>query len=231
MKNITYTKLIEACDDNITFYTHHIEILREKINSIEKVKNFLKTIDSKAKFDDFNEIEQIINVNAFLAIVLLDLSVVLKNLYSVQTDWEKAFFIKNGFLIIHESCRKLNPKKGHPYIKQKIFSEYKSLKSDYGKVLKSISEFEKRDIYKKIESVRHTIAGHIEKNLKKHYDLTNELNHEETALVINDFIIILNQFLKITTDYVNAANRVKAIKPLSENEAEQLNILRNILKI
>jgi hypothetical protein len=230
MNKDSFEKLVQACDENIVFYAKHLENLKKYLLVIDNTNTFLDANFPEAKREDFIEAEQLINLHGFLAILFLDLSVVLKNTYLSKTSWEKNFFIKNGYLLIHEACEKLDPRKGEPYIKQQIFANHKNLKESYEGAVTNIKEFKNRPIYNEIEEVRHKIAGHRDKKLKKHITLIESLNDKEAFLAINDFIQILNEFLKITAEYVNSANIKKPAQKLNSNQQAQFLIIKDILK-
>ena len=164
-------RLISECDKNISFYPREIESL--KIAQINGEDN--------------------ISIRALIAISILDLSVVLKNLCLVDTDWERVFFVKHGYLIIHETIIRLKPYNSVPYIEQKIHKKYPHLKLQYESIQKNIEEFKAQDIYKeKIVKARNCIAAHIEKRFNKYYETVIKLeNANEAAETIFYFLRIL----------------------------------------
>jgi hypothetical protein len=207
-----YEKLIEACDKSIDFYTNHLTKLRKFISLQEEGEKILTEINPKTDLSDFQEIHQFNNFNGYLTISLLELSVICKNLCLAKTDWEKAFFIKHGFMIIHETIKKIKPNDGISYVQQTIDSKYPLLKDRFHKALDSIDDFKIKNNYKKIETTRHFTAGHIEKSLKKYYDTIMNLDGEEAAKCINDFLKILNEFLDLSKDYAIQANKIQSEK-------------------
>lgn len=102
-----FEKLLEECNNSISFYTNHLEKLRLHIALIEDAKKLLNKINPKQDFSDFEEMEQFNNYNGYTTIATLELCVNLKNLIIAKTDCEKIFFIKNAYLIIHETINKL----------------------------------------------------------------------------------------------------------------------------
>ncbi len=131
MKSEKFEDLVSACEKNIVFYPKHITHLHNQIQNVDRIESFFSKVDSKTRLEIFEDIKQLCNFNGLLSVIILDLSVVVKIFYKDKTDWEKGFFIKHAFLILHESCKKLNPKVGKPYLVQKILSRPKDLKLDY----------------------------------------------------------------------------------------------------
>ena len=85
-------KLSIQCDESIKFHTKHLDMLREHISVIESSKRTLKDFDSNSDLSLFIEME---NLNNYISISTLDLSVNLKNLILAETDWERISSIKN----------------------------------------------------------------------------------------------------------------------------------------
>jgi len=161
-----FDNLINACDKNIDFYTNHLASLRKLIEFQDVAKKLISEINPNPDFEDFVEMEQFNNHNGYITISLLELSVICKNLCLAKTNWEKAFFIKHGYLTIHETINKLKPGKGVSYVEQIIDAKYPILKDRFHRTLNNIECFKTKNNYKKIEDTRHFIAGHIEKSLK-----------------------------------------------------------------
>ncbi len=59
-----------------------------------------------------------------------------------------------------------------------------------------IKAFENKEVSRKIESPRHGIAGHIEKNFNKYYNRVVGSDSEEAALIVKDFLPIITEFQK-----------------------------------
>lgn len=201
-----HENLLKECSRSLLFYTNHLENLRKNIEIIEEVKALLVEINPIADVSDFIEMEQFNNYNGYVTIAMLELSVSLKNLILSKTDWEKAFFIKNSFLIIHETAKKLKPFKGKSYIENTIRNNYPDLQIDLEILLNDIDNFRNEEKYNKISTTRHTIAGHIEDSLKVYYDTVKELDGEEAGNLISAFLKILNRALFLTKDYSIIAN-------------------------
>lgn len=194
-------KLIEECDKNFEFHTNHLQELRESIANLDEAKFKLQSVDPKMDFSSFAEAEHFTNYSGYVTITILELSVDLKNLILAKSDWECVFFIKNAYLIIHESIRKISPTENKSFIQLTIEKKYPSLKSQFLEIISSIDNFKSTVDYKKIEDTRHHTAGHIEKSLKKYYDTILKLNVNEAGQYISDYLRLLDKVLIICKDY------------------------------
>lgn len=201
-----YDNLLEECNKSLVFYTNHIETLRENIDIQEKAKSLLLEFNPDSDLSDFEEIEKFNNYNGYVTIATLDLAVNLKNLINAKLDWEKAFFIKNSYLIIHETSKKLKPFKGKSFVQNIIENKYPELTEDLKDLLTQIDSFRNSNNYLKILSTRHNIAGHIEDSLKLYFDIVKNLDGEEAAQLISIFLNILDKALLLTKNYAIKAN-------------------------
>jgi len=201
-----YENLSEQCSKNLIIYTKHLENLRKNIEDIEQAKLLLLEVNPSIDISDFIEMEQFNNYNGYVTIAILELSVNLKNLILSKTDWGKAFFIKNSFLTIHETAKKLKPFKGKSIIENTVKRNFSALEADLQSLFDKIDTFRNDDKYKKISTTRHTIAGHIEDSLKVYYDAVMKLDGEEAGCLISKFLKILNKALFLTSDYAIMAD-------------------------
>lgn len=227
-----YDKLIYECDKSITFYTNHLTTLRKHLETLDNARKLVKVLNPNSKFEVFDEIEKFNNYNGYITISMLELSVTCKNICLAKTDWEKIFFIKYSYLIIHETISKLNSQNNTSNIKRILNDKYPLLNERFLKALNNIEVFKMKNNYKKIETTRHYTAGHIEKNLRKYYDTVKELNGEETAIVISEFLRILNEMLIITRDYVIYANNSleKSNRVFDDNLSKMIVLINEMFK-
>jgi hypothetical protein len=198
--------LIKYFDDCIALDTKYLSILYESINLQSNLK---KRIVKILPFDDINNFEEIQHFNnyqGYIIISLLDLLVIIKNLYQAKSDWEKVFFIKHGFLTIHETIIKLKPYNGSSYVHQTIDKKYPLLKDKFKDALDKIAEFKSKESYNKIMTTRNFIAGHIEKT-KKYYDTAFKLDGEEAGMIINEFLKILDKLFQVMSEYSITSNK------------------------
>lgn len=227
-----FKKLLYQCDKNIDFYTKHLENLRQNITLQEEAKRLLNRMPFKQDYTDFKEMALFNNYNGYITIATLDLSVNLKNLVVAKTDWEKIFFIKNSYLIIHETIIRLNPAdEKKSAIQMIIESSYPDLKESFKELLNDLVTFKNALDYKKIENTRHYTAGHIEKSLKRYYDTVQKLDGEEAANFISQFLKILNKALFLTRDYAVLANKIQQdkSKDLDKNLSTLLEKIQRLI--
>lgn len=205
-----YQKLINECDMNIAFYSTHLSTLRTIASLCEASKRMFKSIDQGAAVSDYEEIIEVNNYAGFVAISILDLSVILKGLVSAKSDWERGYFIKHSYLTIYEALKKFDrdefKQKGF-FIETLFLQRYPEFTLQFSRVLEAITIFTSGEHYKKVQRVRHNIAGHIQHSLKTYYDIVIALNGEEAAKLVSEFLKILYQFFELLKDYSLLANK------------------------
>jgi len=224
-----FEALIISCNENIVIFSQVIRDLRVIIYNQELIVKEMNKLGIQHQGIDFDEIEQFSNYTGYIIISILELSVISKNSCLVNTDWERAFFIKNGFLQIHETINKLKPQKGVSYVQQKIDSKYPLLRDRFHLILNQIEEFKENHDYKKIENSRHYIAGHIEKSFKKYYDTVFDLDGEEAAKITIRFLKILEDMQILMNEYTVYIMQMQKelTKCLIEEEDRTSNLLHS----
>ena len=125
MSETGYQKLIKTANEYIPFYTSHLDNLRGFIQIQNEGKALLTELNPKADLKIFEVLEELNGVNALITISLLDLLVVCKHMCLVEQYWERAYFIKNGYLIVHETIMTYSKSKQKP-LRKIIESKYPS---------------------------------------------------------------------------------------------------------
>jgi hypothetical protein len=209
--NENHQELIQICNDYIKSYTERLTHLRGKIKEFEEEQRFLNDPEKNSNIEDvrlknykkiYEEKIHYINFNGYLVISLLDLSVNLKNIAVSDTTWENSFFIKNSYLVIHETINKLTTSKGRKFIEKSIKEEHPSLLNSLNNFIKILDNYKNAEEYKNIIKVRHNIAGHIIEKLKSYYDRIVELDKEVAIKNIIIFIGILSESIGLINDYL-----------------------------
>ncbi|MCD8448051.1 hypothetical protein [Tenacibaculum finnmarkense] len=209
--NENHQELIQICNDYIKSYTERLTHLRGKIKEFEEEQRLLNDPKKNSNIDNvslknykkiYEEKIHYINFNGYLVISLLDLSVNLKNVVVSDTTWENSFFIKNSYLVIHETINKLTTSKGRKFIEKSIKEEHPTLLNSLNNFIKIIENYKNAEEYENIMKVRHHIAGHIIEKLKAYYDRIFELDKEVAIKNIMIFIGILSESIGLINDYL-----------------------------
>lgn len=200
-----FDNLIKTADECIPFYTSHLDKLRGFMEAQREAKSFIADASPEANLNIFSELEILNGANALITISLLDLLVVCKHMCIVKQLWERAYFIKNGYLIINETLETYSQSQ-QPVLRGIISSKYPSFLPDFNDIFSTIKKFRKEHDLKTIKGIRNTIAGHIDKDFCLYYDTTLKLDGEAAGNTISVFLNILRQLQDFLTRLTISAN-------------------------
>lgn len=218
----SFDKLILSCEETILAHTEQIRKVRSMLGIYD---DFIKLVDKES--NDLINIKREFSFIGQLIIPTLELSVILKNLVSAKTDWEKVFFIKHSYLIIFESLKLIKPDKGSNIIEETIRKHnLRDLEKEWEKISNNIQGF-KNNRYKNIENVRHYTAAHVDKNFQKYYDTIYELDGEVAGQIVNEYMEILSNIL-ILARKVTKHSSLKLREKTEDMEKEILNGIGNL---
>lgn len=199
---IEYKDLLDLLDRTINTYTLHLESLRKLANFLTESKKISTQFLPSTDQSDLDELELEYSFKSLITISILDLSVICKGIVKAGYDWEKLFFIKNAYLVIHETIDKYSHynKELNPLITKK----YPELLEKYNKINHLLKEFKKNTLYKKNIEIRNVVAGHIDKNFIKYYDTLILIKGTEDVNLIISFI----QILKASEEFTHMLGKI-----------------------
>lgn len=219
MTKNTFENLIDECNSSIEDYQKYLTVLRGQLEKIEVIKKLNTNLDTKPSSDKYlDDLKHFNNYTGLILISFLDLAICIKNLPDSNSDWEKAFFIKNSFLVILETIKKIDPQKGPSYVNQNIGKNSKKLRTEFERALQEIRSFSEKDVFLKIKEVRNSIAGHIDKDLRTYYNTVKKLDGDEAAIAIIEFLKPIHNIINLLFEYSIEQNNelVKINKELIE---------------
>lgn len=197
MKKERIEEVVAMADESIRIYTKHLEYLRHIIGLSTEAKKAFDDFRPLLDSADFDEMITMHSFNSLLTVSLLDLFVICKNLVAAENDWEKGFFLKQGYLTIYETIDTYNSHNQN--ISKLIDTKYSSLKDKYLNASSNLKQFKKEYSYQdNIKNVRHFIAGHIDKDFINYYDTLLKIKGGDESGAILAFIKILKEIEDIS---------------------------------
>jgi hypothetical protein len=186
-------EVVAMADDSIRIYILHLEYLRKMIELLAKAKKIFQDISPSLDYSDFDEAILMSSFSSLLTVSLLDLFVICKKLLTAENNWEKSFFLKQGYLLIYETIDTYNTHNQH--ISKLIdTTKYNSLKDMHLSISADLKQFKKDYSYQdNIKNIRHAIAGHIDKDFINYYDTLLKVMGDNESEAILTFISILKQ--------------------------------------
>lgn len=232
-----FDKLRIECDKNIETYTKHLFYIVKLLNLHRKGIDILEKDDN-----ELINIKKGLNYTGSIIIATLDLSVIIKNLISASSDWEKVFFIKNLYLIIHETLKNIKPdKNGSLSVIEENIKSYnlKDLKPRLEQCKENIEDFIKSKEYSHIKTVRNEIAAHMTKKINEYYDIILKLDGEQAGQIAVKFNSILIEILALSADLESRltekaeektlVSEKKVIEELKKLPNEYQDVIKNFL--
>lgn len=156
----------------------------------------------KLKKDNSPIFYEIFNLAALINISSIDYIITLKNLYFAENDWDRRYYIRQGYLIVFE-----------------FFKTYYSNNKSFSIIRDSINESSLLDVEKEIsidlrifkranenilEKIRNSTIAHREKNALFQIDLIEKLNYSESISILlsfYDIILKLGKYNQLLINY------------------------------
>ena len=178
--------------ENLRPYSSQLEFIRKIVGWTESAINVFNDSILASDNPGIPKLFRMHCFNSFLAISLLDLLVVYKKLVSSETDWEKVFFIRQGYLIIYQT---INNYTNHTQdILKLIYKKETILKNEYLNLSANLNKFKKDYSYQdNIEKVI-DIKGNLRKNdFNTYYNAFISIKDGNETDIFLAFIVLLKQ--------------------------------------
>ncbi len=215
-------KILEAAERCIPFYTEQLNQRRRMLNETVVGKQMLLKLNPNSDVTDLEEAEKQLHFNSLLNIALIELLVIMKHLMLSTNEWEKAYFLKHSYMIVHETigrCDRYNRELN------KFKNQYPELKPLYEKVSADLKLFKKTyDYPSAFSAVRNAIVAHIDPDIGVYYDAVAALDGDKVLAIINSFSSILMDFLQFSVQI--AALETKRMDDQGINIDQQIEDLK-----
>ncbi len=183
-------KLKELVEELLPIYAEHLETLWRYMQVTDLVTNDLAKINSVFDSKETDELKELNEIAALTTISLADILVIAKSLVSAKSDWEKIYFIKQGYLTIYEMIKSYRTTK-QKKLEELIAHQYFEMLPDFAAVRENINTFADKYKYESdMRLVRNRVAGHIHP-LSEYYQLVLTLNGEVLGKALTEFIPII----------------------------------------
>ncbi len=167
--------LSKDLDKNINNQTSTLEIIVSELYKLKK--------------DESPIFYEIFNLAALINMSSIDYIITLKNLYFAENDWDRRYYIRQGYLIVFEFFKTY-------YSNNKSFSILRNLinESSLLNIEKEISidlRFFKKANEDILEKIRNSTIAHREKNALFQIDLIEKLNYSDSITILLTFYEII----------------------------------------
>jgi hypothetical protein len=197
--------------------TKRNELLHVKfLDEIFEQKKILESIPSLSPVDDtaiaVSDLKSLLNLESAIIISQLDLGVIVNHLYLYKDELTSHFFIRHGYLTLHESIDTINKhKKTLRNITLKMSTTYRE---EHGRCMMIMKRFTRDHDLDKIRVIRNIIGGHIHHDFSSWHKTLTSLGSDELVKMLIDFseltqsLVLFVRSLKnhIMLDFQNGGN-------------------------
>lgn len=172
---------------DILFHINHYQ--QELIESY----NLLKLLESgklkgtnKPAQESIEEIKMHIKYLCFFTSCFLDIASSLRGLIDCETDWERKFYLKNGFVIIYESLKTFGTHQNE--IRKLISKDFTELESRFRDLTLKLKELKKEHKYDTlISKFRNKAGAHYDENFVEYFEQLNSIDKPISVKTVSDF--------------------------------------------
>ena len=170
--------------------------------------------NSQTAENSITEIKKHLKIVCFFTSCFLDIASSLKGLKDYETDWERKFYLKSGFVVIYESIKTFG--KHQKKIKSLINSDFPELGSDYIAITKNLRHLKKEHQYENlISTFRNKAGAHYDEDFIIYFENLKNIDKPISLKTISDF----SNFLMTLILFWN-----KIIDVFKEKTEKEMNI-------
>ncbi|WP_104736221.1 hypothetical protein [Hanstruepera ponticola] len=170
-----------------------------------------------------SSIEQIIKHIKFICFFtscFLDIASSLRGLVDCETNWERKFYLKNGFVVIYESVKTFG--KHQREIRNLIMSDFPELEEKYKVITQNLKSLKKEHKYNKlIATFRNKAGAHYDENFEIYFENLNLIDKPISVKTLSDFSNFLMSVIVFWSDFIDVF-KVKIEKDM-KNTKEKTN--------
>jgi len=183
--------------ENISKYILYYEKQLEDANNLLQLLN-TEGIPLSNKFkEEFLDLTvEHIQYACFFNSSFLDIATSLKGILTCESNWERRYFLKNGFVTIYETIKTYNDGI-QKILRSSIKLNFQSFESRKQEIDLELREFRKKYQYDSvIRGIRNKAGAHYDKNFIEYYKNLQILDSSFNVKIISDFSNILMSLLK-----------------------------------
>lgn len=182
--------------ENVIFHIQHYQNeLFESYSLLKFLNTQITPNNEKAEMELALTIKHIKYIGFFTS-CFLDIATSIKGLIDCEIDWERKFYLKNGFVTIYETINTFN--KHQKEILALISEDYKSFEPLYKNLQKRLKEFKKEHKYEEvIGKFRNKAGAHYDENFDEYFTNLNAIDKPFSVKTISDF----SNFLMALIDF------------------------------
>jgi hypothetical protein len=173
--------------EDILIHIKHYEV---ELHESYQLLNFLENGEVKGINDlaqaNIEETIKHIKFVCFFTSCFLDIASSLRGLIDCETNWERKFYLKNGFVVIYESAKTFG--KHQKEIYSLIKSEFPELETKYKNITQDLKKLKKEHKFDSIISnFRNKAGAHYDENFVTYFKHLKSIDKPISVKTISDF--------------------------------------------
>lgn len=185
---------------DILFNINHYQgELKESYQLLKLLESGVLTGNNDPAQESIEEIKKHIKYLCFFTSCFLDIASSLRGLVDCETDWERKFYLKNGFVVIYESLKTFG--KHQKEIRNLISSDFIELESRYSAIILNLKELKKEHQYDTlISKFRNKAGAHYDDNFAEYFEHLNSIDKPKSIRTISEFSNFLMSLIVFWSD-------------------------------
>lgn len=193
------------------FILRHIKYYEKQIQKNYDLLELLNNETVKPN-NSFGEQQLNLTINniqyvCFFTACFLDIATSLKGIIDCETNWERKFYLKNGFLAIYESS--ITFQKHQKEIRNLISEKFKTHELKYQSLNTKLKSFKKQYKYDiVISKFRNKAGAHYDEDFKIYFENLNVIDKPISIQAISDFSNFLMSLLRFWNDLIDDLDKM-----------------------
>lgn len=198
--------------ENILFYIKHYESqLKASYLWLDFLEKGGLIGNSIAAENSIEQLKKHIRYVCFFTSCFLDIASSLKGLEYCETDWERKFYLKSGFLVIYESVITFG--KHQKEIRTLIKTDFPELESQYLTITQNLRNLKKEHKYENmISTFRNKAGAHYDEDFVTYFENLKIIDRPDSIKTVSDFSNFLMKLIIFWSDLIDV------FKVKTENE-------------
>lgn len=192
--------------ENIIFNINHYQ------NELFESFKLLKILETKI-FANHNNAEKELELTkrhikyiSFFTSCFLDIATTIKGLIDCELDWERIYFLKNGFVTIYEAINTFQ--KHQKELILLISEDYKSFEPNFQELQKQLKNFKKEYKFEEvIGKFRNKAGAHYDENFVIYFTNLKSIDKPISIKTISDFSNFLMKLISFWSDLIDLMHK------------------------
>tara|TARA_B100000949_G_scaffold108329_1_gene96146 strand:+ start:2820 stop:3449 length:630 start_codon:yes stop_codon:yes gene_type:complete len=183
----------------------HIKHYEYELNEAYYLLGFLKNYDeeiSKEVEVVTNKLIANIKIVCFISACFLDMATSLKGLINIESNWERKYYLKNGYVAIYESMITFNKHQKNIY--KLIKNDFPALLKEYKIITNNLKKVKKEHNYEfLISTFRNKAGAHYDEDFETYFEHLKNIDKPESVKTVLDFSNILMSLIVFWSDLID----------------------------